>query len=61
MEKIIIDNRDPLRRKRVKSLKKKIQKLKKKSTKNKILLFFELGKELEKEYMRGHKNDKVIV
>ena len=51
-----------MRAKRIKKLWKKIERAKEESTEVKILLFFELGKELGDEYTRGgNKNDKVIV
>jgi len=47
--------------KRLKKLWKKIKAAKEESTENKMLLFFELGKELGDEYTQsGNKNDKVI-
>ncbi len=53
MEKVIERDRDPLRRKRIKSLEKRINKTKQELTKDRMLLYFELGKELGKEYVKG--------
>ncbi len=40
---------------------KKIKKVKEESTEEKMLLFFELGKELGDDHMgRGDKNDRVL-
>ncbi len=61
MEKIIERDRDPLRRKRIKSLKKRIDKIKQELTRDRMLLHFELGKELDKEYTKGeNKCNKTI-
>ncbi len=61
LKKIPTENRDPSRGKRMKKLWKKIKKTKEESTEEKMLLFFELGKELEGEYTQGgNKNYKTI-
>ncbi len=53
--------RDPSRVKRLKKLWKKIKKAKGESTEDKMLLLYELGKELGDEYMQGgDKNYKVM-
>ncbi len=40
---------------------KKVQKLKGETTKERILCFFKLGKELDEEYTKGkRKNDKIL-
>ncbi len=61
MKKVIKKNRDSLRRKRIKSLEKKIKKKKQEFTRDRMLLYFELGKELGEEYIKeGSKNNKMI-
>jgi len=55
------NEKDLLRKKKIKFLLKKIQKMKGESIKKRMLLFFELGKELSEDYMIGrNKNDKVL-
>src|SRR6266542_901074 len=62
LKRVPAGERNPLRAKRIKKLWKKIEKAKEESTEDKMLFFFELGKELGDEYTRGgNKNDKVIV
>ncbi len=47
--------------KRIKKLKKKIEKIKEESTEEKMLLFFKLEEALEEEYTwGGNKNDKIL-
>ena len=53
IEKVIERDKDPLRRKRIKSLEKQIKKKKQESTRDRMLLHFELGKELGEEYIKG--------
>ncbi len=61
LKRIPEGERDPSRAKRIKKLWKKIKKTKEESTEEKMLLFFELGKELSDEYTLGSiKNYKTI-
>jgi len=61
MKKVIIEDRNLLRRKRITFLEKKINKLKQELTKDRMLLYFELRKELEEEYIKGGcKYDKTV-
>ncbi len=61
LKRIPDEDRDPSRAKRMKKLWKKIKKAKEESTEEKMLLFFELGKELGDEYtLSGIKNYKTI-
>ena len=61
LKKVPEGERNPSRTKRIKKLWKKIKKVKEESIEDKMLLFFELGKELEDEYMQGgNKNYKTI-
>ena len=61
LKRISEEDRDPSRTKRMKKLWKKIKKAKEESTEEKILLFFELEKELGDEYTQGgNKNHKAI-
>src|SRR6266498_1952447 len=61
LKRISGEDRDPSRTKRIKKLWRKIKKAKEKTTKEKMLLFFELGKELGDEYTQGGiKNYKTI-
>ena len=61
MEKVIERDRDPSRRKRIKSLEKRIDKMKQESARDRILLHFKLGKELSEEYIKGgNKYNKTI-
>src|SRR6266542_2119456 len=60
LKRIPEGERDPSRAKRIKKLWKKIKKAKKETTEEKMLLFFELGKELGDEYtLGGIKNYKI--
>ena len=59
LKRVNESERDPSRKKRVKKLLKRISKEKGESTKDKILTFFELDKELEDDRMdEGSKYDK---
>jgi len=49
-EKVSEDERNSFRVKRIKKLRKKIEKVKEELIEEKILLFFELGKELRDDY-----------
>ncbi len=61
MKKVIIEERDFLRRKRIKSLKNKVKKSRKELIRNKMLLLFKLKKELREKYMKGGcKNNKTM-
>ena len=61
LKKVPAGDRNPVRGKRIKELWKKIKKAKEESTEEKILLFFDLGKELGEEYTQGNnKNYKTI-
>src|SRR6266542_6558332 len=61
LKRISDEDRDTTRDKRMKKLWKKIKKAKEESTEEKMLLLFELGKELGEEYVRGgNKNYKMI-
>ena len=60
LKRIPTGEKNPSRRKRIKKLWKKIKKAKEESTEEKILLFFELEKELGEEYvLGGNKNYKI--
>ncbi len=59
LERVNESERDPFRKKRVKKLLKRISKEKGESIKDRMLTFFELGKELEDDQMdEGSKYDK---
>src|SRR6266540_4005267 len=59
LKRVPAGDRNPVRGKRIKKLWKKIKKVNEESTEKKMLLFFELGKELEDEYIQGgNKNYK---
>ncbi len=61
LKRILEEERDPSRAKRIKKLWKKIKKTKAESTEEKMLLFFELGKELKDDHMRkGNKYNRVL-
>src|SRR6266542_1645273 len=61
IKRIPAGDRNPSRGKRMKKLWKKIKKIGEKSTEEKMLLLFELGKELGEEYtLGGNKNYKTI-
>ena len=61
LKKVLEEERDPSKVKRVKKLWKKIKKAKEKLIEEKMLLFFELEKELEEDYNRGRdKNDRLL-
>ncbi len=61
LKKIKEEKRDSFRQKKVKKLCKKIEELSGKSTKAKMLLLFELEKNLEEEYTKGgNKINKTI-
>src|SRR6266498_5362314 len=61
LKKVPAGERNPLRAKRIKKLWKKIKKVKEESTEDKMLLFFEYGKELENERTSGgNKNYRLI-
>jgi len=61
LKRISEEDRDPSRTKRIKKLWKKIKKAQGESMAEKMLLLFELGKELGEEYTRkGDKNYKMI-
>src|SRR6266498_1952861 len=53
LKKVPEGERNPSRGKRIKKLRKKIKAVKEESTEEKMLLFFELGKELGDEYTLG--------
>jgi len=60
LKRVPAGERNPFRAKRIKKLWKKIKKAKEESTEDKILLFFELGKELGDEHTQGgNKNYKL--
>ena len=60
LKRILAGERNPFRVKRIKKLWKKIKERKEETTEDKMLLFFELGKELGDEYTQGgNKNYKV--
>ncbi len=59
LKKVPAGDRNPVRGKRIKKLQKKIKKVKEESTEEKMLLFFEQGKELGDKYtLGGNKNYK---
>ena len=59
LKRVNESEKDSFRKKKVKRLLKKIREEKGVSTKNKMLTFFKLGKELEDDQMnRGNKHDK---
>ncbi len=61
LKRVPAGERNPLRMKRIKKLWKKIERAKGKLTEERMLLFFELGKELEDERTNGgDKNYKII-
>ncbi len=61
LKRVPAEERNPFRPKRIKKLWKKIKKAKEESTEDKMLLFFELEKELGDERIPGgNKNYKVI-
>src|SRR6266498_2916066 len=61
LERVNESERDPFRKKRVKKLLKRISKEKKESTKDRMLTFFELDKELGDNRMgEGSKYDKIL-
>ena len=53
LRRVPVGERDPLRKKRIKKLWKKIDRMKDELTGDRMLLFFELEKELEDERMDG--------
>ena len=61
LRRISEEERDPSRAKRIKKLWRKIKKEREETTEERMLLFFELGKELGDEYTQGGiKNYKTI-
>jgi len=51
LKKVTKGKRNPSRKKRIKALTKKVQKLKGESIKDRMLFLFKLGKELDEEYI----------
>ena len=61
LKRVPVGERNPSRTKRIKILWKKIRRAKGELTEDKMLLFFELGKELGDEQMdSGNKNDRLL-
>ena len=61
MVKVEETSRKPSRKKRIKKLLKKAKKARKKLTKERMLLFFELGKEMGEDRVNGgNKYDKTL-
>ncbi len=61
LKKVVEGERNPSREKRIKRLQRKIKKAEKEMTEEKILLFFELGKELgDKRMDVRNKNYRLI-
>ncbi len=61
LKRVLEGERDPSRVKRIKKLWKKIKKAKEESTEEKMLLFFELRKELEDDNIRSRdKNERML-
>jgi len=52
LEKVIEEERDFFRTKKIKKLMKKIQRAREESIKTKMLLLFELGKELDEDVVK---------
>ena len=61
LKKVEGEERNLPRRKKIKTLIKKVQKLKGESTKERMLAFFELGRELDNKYSKeGKKYEKTL-
>ena len=61
LKRVSAGERNPSREKRIKKLWKKIKAAKEESTEEKMLLFFELGKELKDDNMGSEdKNERIL-